>query len=445
MHHITRLLLVLLLVWVAHTRGQYVETTIVVGRGPVAMTYDSVGRKLYVANEGSNTVSVIDTRTNLVRATIPVGAHPSALCWNRETRKVYCANNDQNNPGTVSVISTASDSVVATLTVGRNPAGLVHNSLRNKVYCANRGGSSVTVIDGQADRVLSTVSLSQNPNDILYNPASDRIYTCGGAYGQPGKVHVIDCATDRLVTTVNSGVNAWAMSANPLANRLYIANAGSNNLTVLDCGTNQTLATLAVGNEPHCVLWTASNKVFCGAYWDELLRHMPGDSLRFKGSVLLPGKPERFLYNPRSDRLYVACPLETRVVVLDARDGQEKVIADLATGGGPKPMAFCAEQERIYVGNSWDSTVTVIRDRSGVGEKEGRPEVPVGRLLSPNPAGNSVFLSGSAPLRMYDRSGALAACLVPGSNDIAHLGPGVYLVPVSGRGTRPVLKLIVFR
>jgi YVTN family beta-propeller protein len=43
----------------------------------VAVTPD--GSKVYVANEGSDTVSVIDTKTNTVTATIPVGSVPIAF------------------------------------------------------------------------------------------------------------------------------------------------------------------------------------------------------------------------------------------------------------------------------------------------------------------------------------------------------------------------------
>ncbi len=42
----------------------------------VAVTPD--GSKVYVANDGSSTVSVIATATNTVTATIPVGSSPSA-------------------------------------------------------------------------------------------------------------------------------------------------------------------------------------------------------------------------------------------------------------------------------------------------------------------------------------------------------------------------------
>jgi len=55
-----------------------------------------------VANEFSNTVSVISGRTNEVNATIPVGADPRAVAVNPDTKTAYVVNGSDN---TVSVLS----------------------------------------------------------------------------------------------------------------------------------------------------------------------------------------------------------------------------------------------------------------------------------------------------------------------------------------------------
>lgn len=62
----------------------------------------------YVANVGSNTVSVIDPATNRVVATVPVGVSPQGVAVSPVTNRVYVTN---FNSGTVSVIDTASNTV----------------------------------------------------------------------------------------------------------------------------------------------------------------------------------------------------------------------------------------------------------------------------------------------------------------------------------------------
>ena len=73
---------------------------------------------LYVANNGDNTVSVIDTATNTVVATIPVGAGASGVAVTPDGTKVYVTNSASNN---VSVIGTATNTVVKTIPVGTSP------------------------------------------------------------------------------------------------------------------------------------------------------------------------------------------------------------------------------------------------------------------------------------------------------------------------------------
>ena len=63
---------------------------------------DSVLDKIYVANSGGGTVSVIDGKTNTVSETIPAGTHVYGIAVNPSTGLVYAGN---DSPGIVYVIS----------------------------------------------------------------------------------------------------------------------------------------------------------------------------------------------------------------------------------------------------------------------------------------------------------------------------------------------------
>ena len=69
--------------------GSYTTSTITVGNSPVGVAVDQYAHLAYVANHGSNTVSVIDTRTNRVSATVPVGAGPAGVAAGGRTHTVY--------------------------------------------------------------------------------------------------------------------------------------------------------------------------------------------------------------------------------------------------------------------------------------------------------------------------------------------------------------------
>jgi YVTN family beta-propeller protein len=73
---------------------------------------------VYVVNNASNNVSVIDTSTHTVVATVPVGNLPRGVAVNPAGTRVYVVNNASFN---VSVIDTSTDTVVSTVPVVSGP------------------------------------------------------------------------------------------------------------------------------------------------------------------------------------------------------------------------------------------------------------------------------------------------------------------------------------
>ena len=83
---------------------------ITVGTQPRSVAVTSDGRKAYVANTGSGTVSIVTLATGTV-ATLPVGIEPRALLVSPNGTRCYVANSISN---TISIIDTSTDSVIST-------------------------------------------------------------------------------------------------------------------------------------------------------------------------------------------------------------------------------------------------------------------------------------------------------------------------------------------
>jgi len=81
---------------------------------PFAAALDRFRNWLYVANAGSNDVTVVDLNTGLLRANIPVGANPRAIVLNRDNTFAF-VNNALD--GTVTIINTNALAVVDVLPV----------------------------------------------------------------------------------------------------------------------------------------------------------------------------------------------------------------------------------------------------------------------------------------------------------------------------------------
>src|SRR5208337_2409742 len=120
------------------------ETLAITQNGPFA----------YVANNGSDTVSVINIPTGQVADGILVGSGPWGTAISPDQTQVYVTNNQGNN---VSVINAASGSVVATIPVQSSPFGVIFTPDGTGVYVVNGASNTVSVINPATQTVVATV------------------------------------------------------------------------------------------------------------------------------------------------------------------------------------------------------------------------------------------------------------------------------------------------
>src|SRR2546422_5688818 len=200
--------------------GGTVVANVTVGNSPQGVAYDSGNGYVYVANWGSDTVTVIDGTT--VVATVPVGRLPRGVGYNGENGYVYVANQGSN---TVTVID--GTTVVATVPVGNNPFGVGYNGGNGYVYVANQGSNNVTVINGTT--VVATVPVRDGPVAVGYNSGNGYVYVANSGTGNT--VSVINGTT--VVANVTVGPSPYGVGYNSRNGYVYVANAGSNTVSVI--------------------------------------------------------------------------------------------------------------------------------------------------------------------------------------------------------------------
>src|SRR5213592_3642757 len=84
----TLLFLSLAMAVFASSRHASAQTTIAAGNTPVAIAINTVTNKIYVANEFSDNVTVIDGATNTTR-TVAVCKRPQYIAVNTKTNKAF--------------------------------------------------------------------------------------------------------------------------------------------------------------------------------------------------------------------------------------------------------------------------------------------------------------------------------------------------------------------
>jgi YVTN family beta-propeller protein len=290
-----------------------VVASISVGSGPYGIAYDDAHDHIYVANDYSDNVTVINGSTNTVLRSIAVGGHPIAVAYDSAKDYVYVVNSGNGSgagnltvvnatnygivtnvtvgqgasaiaydgaqgllfitnaqANTVSVVSDTTNAVVQTLSVGTSPTGVAYDSHNGYVYVANAGtrtsSSNVTVINGATDSVVGTVSVGVQPNGVAFDASNDFVYVTNvgisGTFGL-GSVSVINDSTDAVVATTQTGVFPMEIAVDSSNGFVYVSNVGTNDTTVIQAPkaalNNRAVGSVELGMEPLGIVFDSAN------------------------------------------------------------------------------------------------------------------------------------------------------------------------------------------
>jgi YVTN family beta-propeller protein len=164
---------------------------------PAGLAVTPDGQRLYVAENLSNKVAVVDLAAKHVVTKIEVGEYPYDCLVAPDGKRVYVSNWGARN---LSVIDTASNSVSGTIATGDHPNDLEITRDGKTLYVANANSNSVSVIDTTQLKEIEAISTALHPK-----------------------------------APIGSTPNAVALT--PDEKTLFVANADNNNIAMIDVAT----------------------------------------------------------------------------------------------------------------------------------------------------------------------------------------------------------------
>jgi YVTN family beta-propeller protein len=247
------------------------------------------------------------------------GQFPQWIAANPVTGRVYVTN---RAGGSVTVIDGASSTVLATIPVGNDPDRIAVNSASNRVYVLHsiyEANPSLAVIDGVSNTVQSNIPLAFRPEGLAVD------FTTGLVYVGITLLNRVDIF-DASGTLVSSATMGWPsqLAINPQAHRLYVTRRDENVLNVLDTTTNNSVASIPLGDFPGGIAVNrATNRIYVGNGFDSIsvidgvtntiVATIDQDSL---GSYLF--NPASLAVNERTNKLYTpAGPTFARLLEID--------------------------------------------------------------------------------------------------------------------------------
>ena len=263
-----------------------------VGVAPLGVAINSTGERVFVANEGSSSLSVINTLTNqpFIDLSVPnlganpfprgVAAHPNPLqpLVYVTNRTVNSYSDDAQNPypdqcdalvarppvnvnpdqcvGSLSILDIDLKTQVGSVAVGLAPEGVAVHPDGMLVYVANSGDRTVSVIETVFNRVIGVITLDEFggapqpliPRGVAVSPDGNRLYVTDGG---GNRLFVIDTtANHAIVSIVPVGKKPYGVAVSPDSQRVYVANQNDNTVSIVDGRSNAVIATIPTGLEP---------------------------------------------------------------------------------------------------------------------------------------------------------------------------------------------------
>ncbi len=222
-----------------------------------------VGKNMYIADIGTNNV----TRYNLTTGkmtNMTVGTEPMQLAYDSHNNTIFVTNAGSSN---VTVINPTTMKTISNITVGGEPIGIAYDKYNNTMYVADSGSNTVTIINASAYNVTKPVTLNGVTTSKRVELVGKVIRTMqvgsepmGVILGKNNTVYITNYGSHNVTaikqmnsTIINVTANINTYGANPSGITmngidLFIANAGSNNITMVNMKENKLTGNLTMMN-----------------------------------------------------------------------------------------------------------------------------------------------------------------------------------------------------
>jgi|GEM_PF-2741318 len=156
--------------------GHQVSKELKVGDGPTTIFADNFSKKLYVCNEQSKDISVVDIKTFTVINTIKIHAKAKAMVSDNKG-KIYIAVVDRNEVLRLDVKTMKTDKGYYTGD-GRGPSALAIDTVTRQLYvgCLNR---YMPVISLDSSKVIQEIAIPTGCGGVVYDPFFKTILATG--------------------------------------------------------------------------------------------------------------------------------------------------------------------------------------------------------------------------------------------------------------------------
>src|SRR5215475_13500759 len=170
---------------------------------------------VYVTNEASGDLSVIDGSKNELIATLPLGKRPRGIFITPDRKRLFIALSgspiagpgidedslpppDKTADG-IGVVDVDRNAFLRLMPVGSDPEQFVISHDGGKLYVANEDAGLATIVDISSGQVIKTLEVGKEPEGVGISPDGRIVYMTSE---NDGTVSMIDTKDNTLMTSL---------------------------------------------------------------------------------------------------------------------------------------------------------------------------------------------------------------------------------------------------
>jgi YVTN family beta-propeller protein len=222
------------------------------------------GPLVYVSNEDSNNITIIDSDTDEVAGSIFVGKRPRGIRLSPDGKTLFVAlsGSPKEPPGArdggrppadraadgIALVNVATQKLVRTIPSGQDPECFDFTPDGKLLYVSNEEAAQATVVEIDSGRAIKTIPLDEEPEGVAMKPAGDVVYVTSEA---ANKVFAVETKSNRVKATIDTGPRPRAIVFTPDGARGYITEEQGSSITVVDAKAHKVLSHLKLEGTTH--------------------------------------------------------------------------------------------------------------------------------------------------------------------------------------------------
>ncbi len=249
--------------------------------------------------------------------------------------------------------------------VGRYPIGgtggwdyINIDSSARRLYVSH--STQVEVVDADTGKIVGTIADTPGVHGAAIAARFKHGFTSNG---REHKVSMFDTATLQLIKKIDVGRGPDGIYYDDRTKRVFTNNHGSHDITAIDASSGDVVGTVPVKGDGEQAIIGKDGLIYVNSEDTNEVVVFDPKSLEVKNRfpIGVAKRPTGLAYDARTNRLFIGCGNEPKMVVMDAANG--KVINSFPIGTGVDYAGFDPDTHLIFF-SCGDGTLSIYREKS---------------------------------------------------------------------------------